>query len=80
MRCGGGSGWCVRPGVAPVSLLLARTENTVVGLTDVRGYPSGFVFLLRVRWGHVADPICGGALALPGLGEPGSAGRRPASR
>ena len=44
------------PGVAPVSLLLARTENTVVGLTDVRGYPDGFVFLLRVRWGHIADP------------------------
>jgi hypothetical protein len=44
------------PGVAPVSLLLARTENTVVGLTDFRGYPDGFVFLLRVRWGHVADP------------------------
>ena len=41
------------PGVAPVSLLLARTDNTVVGLTDVRGYASGFVFLLRVRWGHV---------------------------
>jgi hypothetical protein len=35
----------VLPGVAPVSLLLARTDNTVVGLTDVRGYPAGFVFL-----------------------------------
>jgi hypothetical protein len=32
------------PGAAPVSLLLARTEDTVVGLTDVRGYPAGFVF------------------------------------
>jgi hypothetical protein len=41
----------VLPEVAPVSLLLARTENTVVGLTDVRGYPDGFVFLLRLRWG-----------------------------
>jgi hypothetical protein len=28
----------------------------VVGLTDVRGYPNGFVFVLRVRWGRVADP------------------------
>jgi hypothetical protein len=27
----------VLPGVAPVSLVLARTDNTVVGLTDVRG-------------------------------------------
>jgi hypothetical protein len=45
----------VLPGVAPVALLLARTDNTVVGLTDVRGYPNGFVFLLRLRWGLVAD-------------------------
>jgi hypothetical protein len=46
----------VLPGVAPVSLVLARTEDTVVGLTDVRGYPNGFAFLLRIRWGLVADP------------------------
>jgi hypothetical protein len=46
----------VLPGVAPVSLLLARTGNTVVGLTDVRRYPNGFVFMLRVRCGLVADP------------------------
>ena len=46
----------VLPGVAPVSLVLARTDDTVVGLTDVRGYPKGFVFMLRVRWGLVADP------------------------
>jgi hypothetical protein len=44
------------PGVAPVSLVLARNDNTVVGLTDVRGYPNGFAFVLRVRWGLVADP------------------------
>jgi hypothetical protein len=58
------------PGVAPVSLLLARTENTVVGLTDVRGYPSGFVFLLRVRWGHVADPFEEVPWPFPGWGNP----------
>ena len=46
----------VLPGVAPVALLLARTDDTVVGLTDVRGYPNGFVFLLRLRWALVADP------------------------
>src|SRR6266536_936037 len=45
----------VLPGVAPVALLLARTDDTVVGLTDVRGYPNGFVFLLRLRWALVAD-------------------------
>jgi hypothetical protein len=44
------------PGVAPVALVLARTDDTLVGLTDVRGYPTGFVFLLRLRWGLVADP------------------------
>jgi hypothetical protein len=58
------------PGVAPVSLLLARTENTVVGLTDVRGYPEGFVFLLRVRWGHVADPYEEVPWPFPGWGNP----------
>jgi hypothetical protein len=31
----------VLPGVAPVALLLARTDDTVVGLTDLRGYPDG---------------------------------------
>jgi hypothetical protein len=46
----------VLPGMAPVALLLARTDHTVVGLTDVRGYPDGFVFVLRVRWGPVVDP------------------------
>jgi hypothetical protein len=46
----------VLPGIAPVSLVLARTDNTVVGLTDVRGYPNGFAFVLRVRWRLVADP------------------------
>ena len=46
----------VLPGVAPVSLLLARTDDTVVGLTDVCGYPNGFVFVLRARWRLVTDP------------------------
>jgi hypothetical protein len=46
----------VLPGVALVSLLLARTDDTVVGLTDVGGYPNGFVFVLRVRWRLVTDP------------------------
>ncbi len=37
------------PGVAPVALVLARTDDTVVGVTNVRGYSNGFVFLLRLR-------------------------------
>jgi hypothetical protein len=60
----------VLPGVAPVSLLLARTDNTVVGLTDVRGYPAGFVFLLRVAWGHVADPDDQPPWPFPDWGSP----------
>src|SRR4029453_3750482 len=60
----------VLPGVAPVSLVLARTEDTVVGLTDVRGYPAGFVFLLRVAWGHVAAPYAGVPWPFPDWGSP----------
>jgi hypothetical protein len=58
------------PGVAPVSLLLARTEDTVVRLTDVRGYPNGFVFLLRVAWGNVADPDGQPPWPFPDWGSP----------
>jgi hypothetical protein len=60
----------VLPGVAPVALLLARTDNTVVALTDVRGYPNGFVFLLRVRWGRVADPFEDVPWPFPDWGSP----------
>jgi hypothetical protein len=44
----------VLPGVAPVALMLARTDDTAVALTDLRGYPNGFAFLLRLRWGPSA--------------------------
>ena len=60
----------VLPGVAPASLVLARTDNTVVGLTDVRGYPNGFAFVLRVRWGLVADPVRAAAVPFPDWGSP----------
>jgi hypothetical protein len=60
----------VLPGVAPVSLLLARTDDTVVGLTDVRSYPDGFVFLLRLRWGLVADPFEEVPWPFPDWGSP----------
>ena len=60
----------VLPGVAPVSLLLARTADTVVGLTDVRGFPNGFVFLLRVRWRLVADPDAQLPWPFPDWGSP----------
>jgi hypothetical protein len=60
----------VLPGVAPVALLLAQTDNTVVALTDVRGYPNGFVFLLRLRWGLVADQDDQPPWPVPMLGSP----------
>lgn len=60
----------VLPGVAPVALLLARTDDTVVGLTDVRGYPNGFVFVLRLRWRLVADPYEEAGWPFPDWGSP----------
>ena len=60
----------VLPGVAPVALVLARTDDTVVGLTDVRGYPVGFAFLLRVRWRLVADLYGHPPWPFPGWGDP----------
>jgi hypothetical protein len=60
----------VLPGVAPVSLVLARTDDTVVGLTDIRGYPNGFMVVLRVRWGLVADPYEEVGWPFPDWGSP----------
>jgi hypothetical protein len=60
----------VLPGVAPVSLVLARTDNTVVGLNDVRGNPNGFAFVLRVRWGVVARPYEEVPWPFPDWGSP----------
>jgi hypothetical protein len=70
MRCGTGSGWRCFRGVAPVVLVLARTDDTVVRLTDVRGYPEGFVFLLRVRWGAVSDRYEEAPWPFPHWGSP----------
>jgi hypothetical protein len=39
----------VVPGVTPVELLLARTEQRAIGLTGIRAYPNGFAFTLSVR-------------------------------
>jgi hypothetical protein len=58
------------PGVAPVALVLARTDDTAVGLTDVRGYPNGFMFMLRLRWGPAADPHEDVPWPFPTLGSP----------
>jgi hypothetical protein len=60
----------VLPGVGLVSLLLARTDNTVIGLTDVHGYPAGFTFVLWVRWGLVADAYEEVPWPFPNWGSP----------
>jgi hypothetical protein len=39
----------VIPGMAPLAAILARTEETVVAVTGIRAYPSGFGFTLDLR-------------------------------
>ena len=39
----------VVPGMAPVAVVLARTEQTVVAVTGIRAYPTGFGFTLTLR-------------------------------
>ena len=45
----------VVPGMAPVAVVLARTEETVVAVTGIRAYPTGFEFTLNLRLGNL-DP------------------------
>jgi hypothetical protein len=39
----------VVPGIAPVAVILARTDQTVVAVTGIRAYPTGFDFTLNLR-------------------------------
>jgi hypothetical protein len=39
----------VVPGMAPVAVILARTEETVVAVTGIRAYPAGFGFTVNLR-------------------------------
>jgi hypothetical protein len=39
----------VLPGIAPVELIIARTEETVVAIAGIRAYPEGFGFTLSLR-------------------------------
>jgi hypothetical protein len=41
----------VVPGMAPVAVVLARTEETAVAVTGIRAYPTGFGFTLNLRLG-----------------------------
>ena len=65
------------PGLAPVGLLLARTDETAVAVGNVLGYPNGFEFTVNARlrheqfvWGKspldpLADPRTGQDLNWP---------------
>jgi hypothetical protein len=37
------------PGIAPVELVIARTDETVVALAGIHAYPAGFDFSLCLR-------------------------------
>ena len=39
----------VVPGMAPLSVILARTTETAVAVTGIRAYPAGFGFTLHLR-------------------------------
>jgi hypothetical protein len=39
----------VLPGVAPMELILARTDQTVVAIASIQAYPAGFDFTLSLR-------------------------------
>jgi hypothetical protein len=39
----------VLPGIAPVELIIARTDETAVAIAGIRAYPEGFGFTLSLR-------------------------------
>jgi hypothetical protein len=39
----------VLPGITPVQLIVARTDETVVGVAGIQAYPAGFSFTLSLR-------------------------------
>jgi hypothetical protein len=44
----------VLPGLVPVELLVARTDEAAVAVSGIRAYPTGFGFLVSVRLRRVA--------------------------
>jgi hypothetical protein len=39
----------VLPGIAPVQLIIARSEETVIAVAGIQAYPAGFSFTLHLR-------------------------------
>jgi hypothetical protein len=46
----------ILPGVAPMELILARTDQTVAAITSIQAYPTGFDFTLSLRLRHRLRP------------------------
>ena len=44
----------VLPGIAPVQLIIARTDETVVALAGIQAYPAGFGYTLCLRLRNVS--------------------------
>jgi hypothetical protein len=44
----------VLPGVVPMELLIARTDETAVAVVGIRAYPTGFAFTLSLRVRHLS--------------------------
>jgi hypothetical protein len=44
----------VLPGIAPVELVIARTDETIVALAGIHAYPAGFGFTLCLRLRNVS--------------------------
>jgi hypothetical protein len=44
----------VLPGIAPVALIIARTDETAIAMTGIQAYPTGFSFTLGLRLRNVS--------------------------
>jgi hypothetical protein len=61
----------VVPGMAPVAAILARTEQTVVAVTGIRAFPTGFRFTLNLRLRNLHPRERRGFWPFPELGYHG---------
>jgi hypothetical protein len=60
----------VLPGVVPVEVIIARTDQTVVAVTGMRAYPTGLGFTLHLRLRHISPRQERQFAALFGYGLP----------
>jgi hypothetical protein len=59
----------VVPGIAPVAVILARTEETVVAVTGIRAFPTGFGFTQNLRLRNLHPRERRGFWPFPELGR-----------